>query len=369
MYAVGSLSWMLASLAGGAMGDRYGTRRAMIVGGVLTAMGIAMLPMTETMPPALRTPWLLLWQVTVSAGWSLVMVNQIAAMMAHTTPENRNGAYAVREAMTGLGIFAGVLVGGVLPGFVAGLIGSSIAQPAPYRYALWVPVAMVLAGLAPLIMIRPATDISLSGGGSRVRPPLLPMILLGSVGFLNSGGVAICRVFGPAYLDQVFLLPPALIGAISSVGMALAVPAALSAPRLARRRGGSDGVLILASLGLTASLLLVGLVSHWTVAGVGIMGVLALAGMWMPSYQVLQMELAAPEWRAMMAGVASMAGSFGFGAASLGGGYMVAAAGYPRLFLLGAGFVLLSAVVTRRVAHSASAARQTAGKGAETGIE
>ncbi|HHX63336.1 MAG TPA: MFS transporter, partial [Chloroflexi bacterium] len=232
----------------------------------------------------------------------MLMVNQIAAMMAFTTVENRQGAYAMREAMTGFGIFAGMLVGGMLPGLFTGLAGASLDHPAPYRCALWVAVVMALIGLVPLWMIRPAEVVRSKDGARKAMPPLLPLILLTAAGLLTNGAVATCRAFASAYLDRVFALPPSVTGAVSSVGQILAVPASLSVPYLARRHRGSDGVMIVASFGLTAFLLLVGLGRWWGMAGLGIVGVFALSALWTPAYQILQMEMSAPEWRATVAG-------------------------------------------------------------------
>jgi predicted MFS family arabinose efflux permease len=353
LYAMGSLSFMLTSLPAGALGGRYGARRMMIIGAVINIVGMSLLPFTEMVPLSLRTFWPLLVQVVSSMGWSLVMVNQIAAMMACTTVENRKGAYATREALAGLGIFTGVLVGGILPGLFAGMMGMTVDQPAPYRYALWVSVGMALTGLVPLIMIRPVAVVRSVGQGRKVMPPLMPLLLLAGAGFFNNGAVATCRAFGSAYLDRVFQLPPSMTGAVSSLGMALAVFLALSGPRLARHRRGNGQVMIVASFGLVGCLLLIGLVPHWSLAAVGIIGVLALAAMWMPAYQVLQMELAAPEWRAVIAGAASTSMSLGFGMVSFGGGYIVAAVGYQRLFLVGAVLALLSGLTMRYASRRA----------------
>jgi MFS family permease len=50
------------------------------------------------------------------------------------------------------------------------------------------------------------------------------------------------------------------------------------------------------------------------------------------------MESVEPRWRSLAYGAVSMAMGFSFGSVSLVGGYIVAAAGYRVVFLLGAGF-------------------------------
>jgi len=197
--------------------------------------------------------------------------------------------------------------------------------------------------LIPAAMVAPIPRVTRARGAPTRFPPLLPLAILAAAGFLNNGAVASCKAFYSAYMDKVFGLPASVIGIFSSLGQLLAVFAALSSPRLARKQGGQ--AMLIASLGLGGSLLLAALVPHWVAAGLGTIGTLALSAMWVPTYQALQMEMADPEWRSLVAGAGSMAMSFGFGAISFGGGYIVAALGYRRLFLLGAGLASLSAAL------------------------
>jgi predicted MFS family arabinose efflux permease len=109
--------------------------------------------------------------------------------------------------------------------------------------------------------------------------------------------------------------------------------------------------MMVASLMLGVNLFLVSLVPHWMAASVGAIGTLALSALWRPAYQVLQMEMAAPEQRALISGVGAMSMSLGFGTVSFGGGYVVAAVGYRRLFLIGAGLATASAIIMSVLLH------------------
>jgi MFS family permease len=72
---------------------------------------------------------------------------------------------------------------------------------------------------------------------------------------------------------------------------------------------------------------------------------LALSAMWRPAYQVLQMEMADPAWRSLMSGAGAMAMSLGFASMSYSGGYIVVAAGYRWVFLIGVGLSTMSAAL------------------------
>jgi predicted MFS family arabinose efflux permease len=71
------------------------------------------------------------------------------------------------------------------------------------------------------------------------------------------------------------------------------------------------------------------------------LGVVALSAIWMPALQVFQMEMVDAQWRSVVYGAVSMSMSLSFTSVNLGGGYLIAAAGYRSLFMAGA---LLSAV-------------------------
>jgi predicted MFS family arabinose efflux permease len=345
LFATGALSFAASSLFAGALGQRYGPRRIMIAGGIICTSGMAIMPLTELLPPALRPFWVLLVQVISSSGWSLVVVNHIAALMTFTTAENRQRGYALKEAFLGLGTFLGALIGGLLPGAFAGLSHLASSEPAPYRHTLCVATAIAATALVPLLLISEAQASVPSQEGRTTSPPLPSLSRLFACAFLNNAAVASQKAFASAYMDRALGLPTSSVGAITSAGQLLAVLGALLSARLVRSRG-SSRTMAIASTGLGLSLLLLAALPHPAVTAMGTTGALSLAAVWVPAFQVLQMETVAAEWRSWTAGAGSMALSLGFGTLSLGGGYVVAELGYPWVFLVGA----LSAVISATLA-------------------
>jgi MFS family permease len=351
--ASSALAYMAMGLPSGALGSRIGARRIMLLGGATTVLGMAALPLAEFVPDPIRDAWPILSQVVLTTGWSMFNVNLVPALMAATTAENRNNAYALSSALRGLGTFLGTISGGMLPGIFASALGHSLDAPAPYRLALWVGAALGLAGLVPLVTMRPMGRVSsrelVKGRG---RFPVLPIALMVSYVYLRHAGWATCRAFCNAYMDTELHLSASSIGLITGAGQFIAILASLATPRLANRR--SHGwVLTMTTAGLAVSLLPLALVPHWAAVGMGRMGILALSAVWMPVLQVFQMELVDSRWRSLAYGAVSMAMGLGFGSTSLAGGYVIAAAGYGTLFLLGAGLstaaaVLMWAVVRRQ---------------------
>lgn len=350
LFAAGSLSFALCTLWAGVLGGRIGPRRAMLGGVGLIVVSMAVLPLTEFVPLALRSFWPILVQVVSSAGWSVFMVNLVPALMAFSVPENRKQVYSLKEASAGLGMLLGAVIGGLLPGLFAALGELDLAGPAPYRYGLIVAALLALAGLVPLWRLAPVPAAPRPTTATFSLAPLRPLAPLFLAALLNHAAVASARAFYQAYLDRTFALSAALIGLITSIGTFLAVVGSLNGPRLVARRGNGFGMMF-ASLGITLSLVVMGSFPAWTAAGLGAIGVLALTAVWTPAYQVLQMELSDPVHRSLVAGAGWLGMSTGFTLMSFGGGQVVTAVGYRPVFLCGAALSGLSAVLMWRLSR------------------
>jgi MFS family permease len=362
LYSASSaLAYMAMGLPSGVLGRRFGTRRMMLIGGVAATAGMALLPLTESAPTSARDLWPILSQIVLTMGWSLFNVNSVPALMAATTAQNRNDAYAVSNAVRSLGTFLGTLVGGALPGLFGAVLGHTLDEPAPYRAALWVGAALSVFSLVPLGLVRDSGPVARKtqavGGG---RFPLLPVALVAGYVYLRHAGWATCQAFCNAYMDTILFLPAASIGLIAGAGQFLAMLASLATPRLAARH--SHGwTLTVTTFGIGVSLLPLALVPHWAAAGAGRVAIFALSALWMPALQVFQMELVPTEWQSIAYGVVSMAMGLGFGSTSLAGGYIIASTGYRTLFALGAALSAVAGVVMYAILrYQRSAAGATA---------
>jgi MFS family permease len=343
--AVSAFVYMAMGLPSGALGSRFGTRRIMLIGGFITMVGMALLPMTEWMPGWAQDAWPFVSQVVLTAGWSMFNVNMVPALMAGTTPDTRNGAYALGNAVRSMGTFVGTFVGGALPGAFGSVLNQALDAPAPYRYALWVGAALCMFSLIPLVMIgKVESHVSRQQAAGRGPFPVLPIGLMVGYVLIRHAGWATCQAFYNAYLDTDLHLSASSIGLITGIGQALSMVAALMTPRLAARR--SNGwTLVMTTLGTAVFLLPLALVPHWTAAAVGRVGILIMSAVWMPALQVFQMELVDSQWRSLAYGAVAMAMGMGFGSTSFGGGYLVAAAGYRSLFLMGVALSVVAAAV------------------------
>jgi MFS family permease len=292
--ATSAFAYMVMSLPSGALGRRYGRRRVMLIAGIVTVAGMVTLPLTEALPPWAKDAWPIGSQMVVTAGWSMLNINLVPALMAATTNRNRSNAYALGGALRGPGTLLGIVSGGMLPGLFASLLRQTLGDPAPYGGALWMGAAVGLLRLTPLRFVgdvRPVASQEPAGAGGSI--PLLPVTLMIAVVSLRHGGWATSRAFYNAYVDTVLHLSPSSIGLIAGVGQFVTILAALLTPRLAARR--SNGwALMVTTLGMAISVVRRALIPHWVAAGLPQLSILVFSGIWMPARKCFRMRWRTP---------------------------------------------------------------------------
>jgi MFS family permease len=342
--AAGALTYMGMGVPSGALGARWGNRRMMLIGGVALVLGMAAMPMAAFVHDVQRSACLMASQVVTIVGWSLFNVNLTPALKAVTAPAHTEHAFAVSGALRGVGMLAGTLAGGLLPGWFARLMGQPVDTAGPYRWAMWVGAAVAGLALAPLLFVREGTHAATEAHVCRYgRFPLRSVALTAVYVYLSQAGWGACHAFFNAYADTDLFLSTAAIAVITGVGQVAAIVAPLLMPQMAARTD-TGSVLVLTTLGIGAGLAPLALIAHPWVAGLGRVTALAAWSAWFSMLQTFQMERVDERWRTLAFGVISMAMGFGFGSMSIAGGYAVAAWGYRTLFGIGVAASILGAM-------------------------
>jgi MFS family permease len=234
---VGPLAMALGSLPAGALGQRWGSRGALLMGFSLLLIGFGLLPGVEFLPVDVRVGWLLATYMLAWLGGTFFVVITPPFLMGATSEQERHHAFAIQGAILPLAGFAGNLVGGLLPDAFAALLGVTLDHPSPYRYPLWIAAALLLFAVLAIWAMRP---------GSIAPPPALAattdaapyrlILMLALVFLLRIAGEWVMRIFFNVYLDAELHVSTVLIGALGAVGQLLGV-AALSAPFVMARWG------------------------------------------------------------------------------------------------------------------------------------
>lgn len=350
-YATGALTFMAMGMPSGALGQRWGARRSMIAGGYLTVGGMALLPVTGLMPPRLRPIWPLVSQVTLTIGWSMLNVNIVPALRATVTDRQRDTAYALAGSLRGAGTFLGTLLGGLLPIIIAALSGYTANDAAPYGWSLLIGASTGLAAVLVLHELKydaPSGYISTAHRDSTPFP-LLTITPIAFYVYLRHASWTVCQAYANPYLDAELHLSTAMIGALTSVGQAMAIPASLLIPRLtARRRHG--WVLVGVTAAQAVSLALLATAAHWLPAGLGLVGIQITTAIWLPTIQIFQMDLVKTPWRTVAYGITTTAMGLGFGSMSFFGGHLILSRGYQALFWLGAALAVTACLLMALIA-------------------
>lgn len=351
--SAGALTFALASLPAGALGERWGSRRIMLVGLGLLLAGSLLLPLADVFIPAWQLPWLVATEIVLYLGLALYFVNTAPYLMEAIGAEQRNRMFSIQTALSSLSAFAGSLAGGFLPPLIAALLVMPSDRPAPYRYALIIAALALLPAMLAIRAAHPAAarrdETPVDANAVAALPSAATsifglMLVITLIRVLQVAGLAVTSTFFNVYLDAELLVPTAQIGAIIALGRLLGVPAALTTSALTARFG-NRAVVIGASLGTGLSILPLALVPYWGAAGLSFIGVIAFSWVRYASALVFFLELVPPTRRAIVSGVTEMAAGLCFTVMTFGGGYVIALLGYRVLFLTGAALTGASALV------------------------
>ncbi len=349
--AVGLLTFACVSLPAGILGSRLSTTLLMKAGAAISVFGALLLPQAELLPPGLREGWLVILYALMLAGFSLFFVNGAPYLLNVVDTAYKHRAFALKTAGWSLAGFAGSLLGGILPGGIAALLATTLADPAPYRLTLSLASGVMALSALCLLRVRPlpraaepaVAEIPAAAPRKRLELTSSIMLVIGIMTFIRLfqvAGTATVMVYFNVYMDQHLAVSTAMIGAIAAVGRLTGVPTALLTPALIDRWG-IVKVILWSSLLTGLCLLPIALVEHWLAAAIGFIGTLALTSVRYASFVVYILDLAPRAQQSIMAGSGEMAAGLSFAIMALGGGLLLSLFAFRDLFLLGTLFSLV----------------------------
>lgn len=344
--ATGAFSFAICSLPAGFLGARWDSRRLMITGIGIAIIGNGLLSQAELIRPGPRDAFILATNALGLLGVAFYIVNGAPYLMGIAGAQERNHVFSMQGALFPLAGFFGSLVGGFLPGRFADLMNVTLDHSMPYRYTLLIASVLLVPALFILTATRkPQAEQKQETAADHHAPFPLGLITLAAfVSLLHVAGEGAVRTFFNVYLDAGLNVSTSLIGTLMATGQLLAVPAALAVP-LFTGRFGNHHTVVISTIGTPLMLVPMAFFPHWGPASFCFMSIMALAAVRRPAFVVYNQEIVPARWRATMSGASAMMAGIGYSLIALGGGYTITTAGYGALFLTGAAFTALGALI------------------------
>ena len=347
LNAAGQVAFIALSLPASRLGNRWGSRRPIVLAVTLYLLGFGLLPLAEFAPEGARSLWLAVTFLIAFVGGPFYWVNSNVYLMAVTDPEVRSHAFSVRTALLPLAGFAGSLIGGWLPGFLADARGLGPAAVGPFRDAL---LLAALLYLPALLAILRAGDAEGSTPEPAQRPRngslaipygvIVPLVIVDMMRLAAEVGLL---GFFNVYLDIGLGVGTSRIGLTVGVALLISGGAALATP-LASRRIGHRLTIMIGMVGMALFLLPVALVPTLLAAAIGYTGAIALSSMAASSLSVFRMERVGATLWSLMAGAAATGQGVGEASILFAGGFIITGAGFPAYFVTVAAVALVGAL-------------------------
>ena len=339
----GGLAWALAGLPGGVLARRFGLRLPMVLGMSVLAVGLTLTAMTGLLPAPMRQGWVLVTYVLTNFGSGLFNANLAPALMAFSDDATHDYLFSTQYTLIALCGFSGSLVGGWLPGRLATLAGTSLAQPGPYRQALIAGSVLCYPAIWALAATRGTSAVHPGAHGDPdAKAPtgiLLPLCLVTLLRILGEFGV---RNFFNVYLDAGLDASTAEVGTWMGAAQLVAGLTTLAAPALSARWG-QVPIVAWAGIGTGLSILPLALLPSTGAAGLSFVSMSVLANIARATITVYGQRLVARTWRPVLSGATSMVAGLGSAGVSLAGGAVIATLGYRCYFLLDMAAVVMGA--------------------------
>jgi MFS family permease len=338
----------------------------MVIGLSLMMASSILLSFSESLPLTWRGGWIIGAYCVFHSSIAIFFVNTAPFLLGSTSTEQQNHAFSIQSAMISSAAFIGSLAGGLLPGFFAGIVGSSLESAVPYRYPLLIAGIMINIGIGALLLARESrthTPVVNPLRPRRTYPSFFRVprfdraqwrnidrqflkltLIVSSIRLFQITGMAVLMTFFNVYMDDGLGAPTAQVGLLTGLGRLLAVPVVLTMPLLSERWGNRD-LSTAASFSAVLFLLPVAFIPTWWAAGIGYMGVMAGSSIRYTAFLLYVMSMIKPEQRSLMSGVNEMTAGLSFAAMALAGGYIIVNQGYQTLFLVGATLTFIGTLI------------------------
>lgn len=334
--SMNALGLAVAALPAGALAERWGRRRSLLLGAVLEAVG-------HLLRASLSAPGAILATgVVIGAGQALFQIAAAPFLTEHSTPRERTHLFSTFFASALLAGVLGSALGGAIPRLVHA-VAPAASLFAAYRAGLFAGAGLALSAVLPIAGLRGLVERPLTQDQApvtreqwaRLAPIALNSALIGM-------GAGLVIPFMNLYFKDRFACTSGQIGAFFSVAQVFTAVAALLGPALARRFGKLRTAISSELLSLPF-LVTLGAERHLPVA---------VGSFWMratlmqaatPLLQTFVMEAMPAALRAKATTTINLVWNIGWGLSAVAAGAVIERFGYAMPFYLTAGLYFVAA--------------------------
>lgn len=340
LVGVGTVGGAAAALPAGLLCDRLGARRGLLLGTLVTALGI-LIECTITID------WLLLaGGLVAAAGVTLLYVAQAPFLAANSTEEERTHLFSVAAALLVAVSIAGSLYAGGFPNLLQAL-WPCMPLAAAYRLTLLAAGAVSAGCVIPLLRLRDPDDAPPPLGSRAtiavcLRSRAVRRLVVTGLALALGGGLVV--PFVNVYFRQEFGAGSGTVGLIRSFGIVVQVLGSLAAPWLGLRLGLVGGVAA-ARLVSAPFLLLMGFLPFLPAAAVAFALRTFFVYLSDPLHTDFSMRIIPPEVRATANSLTFLSWNATLALGGWAGGQLIVRAGYEPVFLLGSAVTVAAAAI------------------------
>jgi MFS family permease len=312
----------------GMLGHRIGFRMALLIGVVLMAGSMVGLSLSSALVA------LALFAALRGLSQTMLQVSSAPFMAENSSTDERTHLFSVQFAARLFANFFGLLLAGVLPSIIAGVLHVGAESPAAYRGALLVGAALYSLALLPLLRTKPEPVEHTQTEPLRLRemfhPPgllfrlFLPQVVIG----LGAGALV---PFLNVFFKVKFGVPDATLGVLFAFQSVLMAFATLIGPMLADRWGKTKAVVGMQVLSVPF-LGILGYMPMLSLSAVGFLCRAALMNAANPLYTAFAMEKVSTKQRGAASAMMQMSWQGTRAISSLASGYLQEASGFSALF-------------------------------------
>jgi MFS family permease len=307
LVTTNNLTALLAALPMGYLADALGRKKALVLGSLfqcLSVLGIVLAPQVGVLIAA---------NVVSGVAQGLIGATGGPFLMENSSEKERTYLFSFAQGMQMTSVFVGNWVGGYLPTWMASR--QTVLPTSPEAYGASLAVVVVGMGLAavPYLLIRAPKPTSSRSSFASPAYFVQERVLLGRLIaplLATSLGAGMIMPFMNVFFRQVHNQSDPAIGTLFAWGSLAMGVGLMIAPPLAERYGKIE--LVVVSQALSIPFLVVLGYGPFALSAGSYFVRLALMNMSGPVYQTFVMEKVAPERRATVASLTSMAFNFGW---------------------------------------------------------